>query len=490
MRDKDLGKIILLHDGGGNREATIQALPRMIDQLRARGYRFVSLEELFGRSRNEFMPPTSVTERSWAAVEGGLLVWRGKFIAVIEVIFIAAIAITLFRTLIYCALGIWHRRRARKREFDPGFKPPVSVIIAAHNEEKVIQKTVAAVLRSDYPDFEVIVVDDGSTDGTWGILRSEFGKDPTVRILAQAKSGKAVALNRAIAKAKHEILVTLDADTLFCPSTIGNLVRHFSDPNVGAVSGNVKVGNEKKWIARFQSIEYVCGFNLDRRALDLLNAVSVVPGAAGAWRKSAVLESNGHAPDTVAEDVDLTLSVRRLGYVIRYEENAIAYTEVPETLTTLIRQRVRWTFGTLQSVWKHRDTAFVPRYGTMAFVTIPNILLQQLMAAGISPIAEIALLLALIGGNAKAALVYYAALFAVDVFAGAIAYALEEENPLNLSLILFQRILYPRLLLYVVCKSLLFAAGGRTIGWGEHIRNATVEIVHSRDSERVLETAG
>jgi cellulose synthase/poly-beta-1,6-N-acetylglucosamine synthase-like glycosyltransferase len=167
------------------------------------------------------------------------------------------------------------------------------------------------------------------------------------------------------------------------------------------------VGNAKKWIARFQSIEYVCGFNLDRRALDLLNAVSVVPGAAGAWRKSAVLESNGHAPDTVAEDADLTLAVRRLGYTIRYEENAIAYTEVPETLATLVRQRLRWTFGTLQSIWKHRDTVFVPRYGTMAFVTIPNILLQQLMAAGISPIAEIALLLpAIIAGNAKAALVY------------------------------------------------------------------------------------
>ncbi|HTF69468.1 MAG TPA: polysaccharide deacetylase family protein, partial [Edaphobacter sp.] len=462
MRDKDLGKIILLHDGGGNREATIQALPRMIDELRAQGYRFVSLEELFGRNRDEFMPPTNLTERTWAAVEGGLLVWRGRFITVIEAIFIAAIAITLFRTLIYCVLGIVHRRRARRREFDPAFTPPVSVIIAAHNEEKVIQKTVVALLGSDYPNFEIIVVDDGSTDCTRRIVRSEFAYEPSVRILAQSKSGKAAALNRAIAEAKHEILVTLDADTLFCPSTIGNLVRHFSDPKVAAVSGNVKVGNAKKWIARFQSIEYVCGFNLDRRALDLLNAVSVVPGAAGAWRKSAVLESNGHALDTVAEDADLTLAVRRLGHFIRYEENAIAYTEVPETLTALVRQRVRWTFGTLQSVWKHRDTAFVPRYGTMAFVTIPNILLQQVMAAGISPIAEIALLLALIGGNAKAALVYYVALFVVDVLAAALAYVLEGETPLNLSLLLFQRILYPRLMLYVVCKSLLFAVGGKT----------------------------
>jgi cellulose synthase/poly-beta-1,6-N-acetylglucosamine synthase-like glycosyltransferase len=489
MREKDLGKIILLHDGGGNREATIQALPTMIDQLRAQGYRFVSLEELLGRSRNELMPPASLGERSWASVEGGLLALRGKLLPAIKIIFIAAIAITLIRTLVYGALSVVQRRRARRQEFDPAFKPAVSVIIAAHNEEKVIQKTVAAVLESDYPDFEVIVVDDGSTDRTREILCSEFVKESSVRILTQSKSGKAAALNHAIAQAKHEILVTLDADTLFCPSTIGNLVRHFSDPRVAAVSGNVKVGNAKKWIARFQSIEYVCGFNLDRRALDLLNAVSVVPGAAGAWRKSAVLQTNGHPLDTVAEDADLTLSIRRLGYVIRYDENAIAYTEVPETLKALVRQRLRWTFGTMQSAWKHRDTIFRSRYGTMAFVTIPNIWLQQLMIAGISPIAEIALLLAIIGGNAKTALAYYVALFALDLMAGVLAYALEGENPLNLSLLLFQRILYPRLMLYVVCKSLLLAAGGKTIGWGAHIRRATVRIAQPRSALQAWEMA-
>jgi cellulose synthase/poly-beta-1,6-N-acetylglucosamine synthase-like glycosyltransferase/peptidoglycan/xylan/chitin deacetylase (PgdA/CDA1 family)/spore germination protein YaaH len=490
IREKNLGKIILLHDGGGNREATIQALPTMIDRLRAQGYRLVSLEDLFGRSRNEFMPPTSLSERSWAAVEGALLVFRERLVTAVKIVFIAAIAITLLRTLIYCALGLVQRRRARRQEFDPAFKPPVSVIIAAHNEERVIYRTVAALLESDYPEFEVIVVDDGSTDETREILRSEFGEESSVRILTQSKSGKAAALNRAIKEAKHEILVTLDADTLFCPSAIGKLVRHFSDPKVAAVSGNVKVGNAKNWIARFQSIEYVCGFNLDRRALDMLNAVSVVPGAAGAWRRSAVVESNGHSLDTVAEDTDLTLTLRRQRKVIRYDEDAIAYTEVPETLAALVRQRLRWTFGTLQSVWKHRDTTFVPRYGTMAYVTIPNIWMQQLMAAGISPVAEIALLLAFIGGNAKAALVYNAALFALDLLAGVLAYALERENPLNLSLIIFQRILYPRLMLYVVCKSFLFAAGGRTIGWGVHTRNASVRIVQPRDSRRVWETVG
>lgn len=490
MRDKNLGKIILLHDGGGDREATIQALPILIDQLRSQGYEFVSLQKLLGRDRDEFMPPLSLAERSWATVGGGILILRGKVLTAVRSLFLAAIALTFFRTVVYVALSLIQKIRAAKRSFDPGFRPPVSVIIAAHNEEKVIARTVAAVLESDYQNFEVIVVDDGSTDGTLDTLRYTFSTNAAVRILSQPNRGKAAALNLAIAEANHEFLVALDADTIFCPSTIGNLIRHFSNPAVAAVSGNIKVGNPRKWIARFQSVEYVCGFNLDRRALDLLNAVAVVPGAAGAWRKSAVLEAGCHSLDTVAEDTDLTLAIRRRGHLIRYDEDAIAYTEVPETLAALARQRLRWTFGTLQSAWKHRDTTFRPRYGTMGFVTMPTIWLQQVMVAGISPIAEVALLLAFIGGNSKVALAYYAAFFALELLAGIFAYALEGENPLNLSLLLFQRILYPRLMLYVVCKSLLFAVGGRSIGWGVHVRSATVKIRPQRYGKPVLEKAG
>ena len=490
MRDKDLGKIILLHDGGGDREATIKALPALIDRLRSEGYRFVSLHELLARDRNELMPEVSWGESSWATLEGGLLILRARIALAIKGLFIVAIALTLLRTLVYVVLGFVQKRRAAKQEFDPEFKPPVSVIIAAHNEEKVIAKTVAAVLDSDYEDFEVIVVDDGSTDGTLDELRRAFSRHRMVRVLSQSNGGKAAALNLAIAEANHEVLVALDADTLFCPDTISNLARHFSNPQVAAVSGNVKVGNRKRWIARIQSLEYVCGFNLDRRALDVLNAVAVVPGAAGAWRKSALVEAGGYSLDTVAEDTDLTLAIRRRGYVIRYDEHAIAYTEVPESLASLAGQRLRWTFGTLQSAWKHRDTTLRPRYGSMGLVTMPNIWLQQFMIAAVSPIAEVALLLAFIAGDVHTALTYYAALFALELAAAAFAYALEGENPMNLSVLLFQRILYPRLMLYVVGKSLLYAAGGRRMSWGMHIRNATVKIGPRRYAKPVLDKAG
>ena len=490
IRDKDLGKVILLHDSGGDREATIQALPAMIDQLRSEGYRFVSLQELLGKGRDELMPPVSVAEWSWATVEGDLMVMRQKALTVVKWLFVSAILLTLLRTLLYGALSILQKVRAAKRRFDPVFEPPVSVVIAAHNEEKVIVKTVTAILESNYPDFEVIVVNDGSTDGTLEVLRNAFSSCSAVRILSQPNGGKAAALNLALAEANHGFLVALDADTLFRPGTIGNLVRHFCDPRVAAVSGNAKVGNPSKWITRFQSIEYVCGFNLDRRALDVLNAVTVVPGAVGAWRKSAVLEAGGYSLDTVAEDTDLTLAIRRRGYLIRYDEHAIAYTEVPETISALARQRLRWAFGTLQSAWKHRDTTFRPQYGTMAFITMPTIWLYQIMFVGISPIAEIALVLALIGSNVKAALTYYAAFFALELLAGILAYALEGENPLNLSLLLFQRILYPRLMLYVVGKSLLFAIGGRAVSWGVNVRTASVKIAPQRYVKPVLEKVG
>jgi len=490
MRDKNLGNVILLHDGGGNREATIQALPEVIDRLRSEGYRFVSLHALLGRSRDELMPPVSFAEWIWAEIEGGPLILRGKVVALVQYLFLAAIALTLLRTLVYGVLSLKQKIRSSKRVFDPSFRPPVSVIIAAHNERKVITRTVASVIESNYPDYEVIVVDDGSSDGTAEVVRNEFLGDQAVRVLSQPNLGKAAALNRAIEEARHEILVSLDADTLLCRNTIENLVRHFADPNVAAVSGNLKAGNTKKWIARVQSIEYVCGFNLDRRALDLLNAVAVVPGAAGAWRKSAILEAGGNPLDTVAEDTDLTLAIRRRGHLIRYDEEAIAYTEVPETLTGLTRQRLRWTFGTLQSAWKHRDTTFQARYGTMGFVTLPTIWLHQIMFGVISPIAEIALVIACLAGNLKTALAYYAAFFLVELVTAVFAYTLEGENPRNLSVLLLQRILYPQLMLYVVSKSLLFAIGGRAMPWGARVRHASVGVQPQPKGRPVLEKVG
>ncbi|MES1260610.1 MAG: glycosyltransferase, partial [Acidobacteriota bacterium] len=325
-----------------------------------------------------------------------------------------------------------------------------------------------------YPRMEIIVVDDGSKDRTLQVLRDGCAGHPSVHILTQANAGKSEALNHAIAHAAHDILIAVDADTLFRPGTIAKLARHFKDPKVGAVSGNARVGNRGKWITRFQSIEYIYGFNLDRRALDYLNAITVVPGAVGAWRKEVVLRKGGFGHDTLAEDADLTLAIRRDGYIIRYDDQAIAYTEAPEDGKSLAKQRFRWSFGTLQAAWKHRDALFVPRYGTLGFVALPCIWLFQVLLSTLSPFAEIAMLVALTAGNWRVVLLYYFGFFALEVATGLLAYALEGVPAWDLLLLFFQRIYYRQMMLYVLAKSLVFALRGRLVGWGKLERKASV----------------
>ena len=184
--------------------------------------------------------------------------------------------------------------------------------------------------------------------------------------------------------------MTIDADTAIEPDAISKLVRHFADPRIGAVAGNVKVGNRIRWLTRWQALEYVTSQNLEKRAFDLLNCIPVVPGALSAWRA----EAHRRAPadsraDTVAEDTDLTIAIRRVGWRIAYDEEAIGWTEAPETAAALIRQRFRWTFGTLQSFWKHRDTLGRPRYGTLGWIALPNIFLFQLLLPLFSPVIDL-----------------------------------------------------------------------------------------------------
>jgi cellulose synthase/poly-beta-1,6-N-acetylglucosamine synthase-like glycosyltransferase/peptidoglycan/xylan/chitin deacetylase (PgdA/CDA1 family)/spore germination protein YaaH len=475
LAEKDDGNIILLHDGGGNRSITVEALPRIIDTLRAQGYRFVSIGDLIGKTRDQLMPLPDPNERRWAEIEGQAFGTKSNFKKVVGVLFLWAIYLTALRSLVYGGLAVVQKFRARRRVFDPDFRPPVSVVIAAYDEEKVIAKTVDSVLANGYPDIEVVVIDDGSRDGTLRVLQEAFGGDARVKIATQPNAGKAAALNHAISLARNEILVAVDADTIFRRGTIGKLTRHFADPRVGAVSGNARVGNRGKWITRFQSIEYIYGFNLDRRALDLLNAITVVPGAAGAWRKSLVIQAGGFGNATLAEDTDLTLAIRRLGYRIRYDEEAVAYTEAPEDTRSLARQRFRWSFGTLQAAWKHREVTFDPRYGSLGIVALPSIWLFQVLLSALSPFADLAMIIALFAGNWRVVLVYYGAFFVLELLTGLLAYGLEGEPPRDLVLLFFQRVYYRMLMQWVLLRSVLYAIRGGLVGWGKIERRASVQ---------------
>jgi peptidoglycan-N-acetylglucosamine deacetylase len=476
------GNIILFHDGGGDRSQTVAALPQVIDQLRAQGYQFVSVPDLLGKTRASMMLPLSPQEKFEARADGMIFSLYRWFRVGFATIFVVGIFLVSGRAIVIGILALIEKCRPDHTVIsDP--PPDVTVLIPAHNEETVIVQTVASVLATGTPNLQIIVVDDGSTDRTGALLDEHFGDDPRVHIIHQGNRGKSAALSLAMAQARTQIVVTIDADTEIEPDAISKLLRHFSDPRIAAVAGNVKVGNRTRWLTRWQALEYITSQNMEKRAFDLLNCITVVPGALGAWRKEAIEAAGGITSDTVAEDADLTIAIRRRGWRISYDEEAIAWTEAPETAGALIRQRFRWTFGTLQSFWKHRDTLLRPKYGTLGWIALPNIFVFQLVLPLISPIIDLMFLgsLALwaLGelhiarlpqlwttADVQKSIFFFVAFLLIDVLTCMVAFALEhKEDWTLLAPVLLQRFYYRQLMYVVLFRSVKEAVSGRPVGW-------------------------
>jgi peptidoglycan-N-acetylglucosamine deacetylase len=482
LRQVDKGNIILLHDGGGERAQTVAALPLIIDALRARGYQFVSVGDLLGKTHAEVMLPLSAQERFEARADGFIFTIFQWFRFTIATIFIVGIILVSARALVIGILALIEKLRPDHAVM-PVPEPPVTVLIPAHNEETVVVQTVRSVLASDVKALHVIVVNDGSTDKTGPLLDESFGNDPRVQIIHQVNRGKAASLHRALAEAPTEIVITIDADTEIEPDAISKLIRHFSDPTVGAVAGNVKVGNRSRWLTRWQALEYITSQNMEKRAFDLLNCITVVPGALGAWRKQAIEAAGGITNDTVAEDADLTIGIRRLGWRISYDEEAIAWTEAPETAGALIRQRFRWTFGTLQSFWKHSDTLFRPKHGALGWIALPNIFVFQLVLPLISPVIDLMFFGSLVlwglaqfrvtklpqlwtTADVEKSVIFFLGFLLIDVLTCALAFALEKKEDWTLLVpVLLQRFYYRQLMYVVLFRSVKEAVSGRPVGW-------------------------
>ena len=476
------GNIILMHDGGGDRSHTVGALPGIIDGLRAKGYQFVSVADLLGQTRAQVMPPLSHQEWLLARADAFIFDVFRWFRAIIGFIFVAGILLVGGRALIIGLLALVEKLRPTPPS-DPNYKPRVTVLIPAYNEETVIVETVRSALASTYPNLEILVIDDGSMDHTAELVRASFGREPRVRLLLQSNYGKPSALNHGLAESTGELVVSIDADTIVDPEAVSMLVRHFADPKVGAVAGNVKVINRNRWITRWQALEYITSQNLEKRAFDLLNCIPVVPGAVGAWRVDLLRAAGGFSGDTVAEDTDLTLTIRRNGWKIRYDEEAIGRTEVPETVDALIRQRFRWTFGTLQAVWKHRDTAGKARYGTLGWVAIPNIFMFQILLPLVSPLIDLLFLLTLAlwglaqlriarlpqlwtSQDVERSLIFFALFMLIDLFTCVVAFALEKDEDWTLlAPLILQRFYYRQMMYVVLFRALKEAVQGRPVGW-------------------------
>ncbi len=497
------GSIILMHDGGGNRSATVAALPLLITTLRAKGYKFVQVSDLIGKTRAEVMPPIKPSQRWQARIDAIAFFFIAFFYRSLIVIFFVGDALMCGRLIIIGIFALIDRLRERK--IPPGvYQPRVAVLIPAYNEEKVIVRTIRSVLNSDYPDLHIVVVDDGSTDRTYAVATEAYAREISegkLTVLTKPNAGKAEALNFGLKHIKEEVYVGIDADTVIAVDAVRMLVRHFVDPKTGAVAGNAKVGNRVNLWTRWQALEYITGQNFERRALDLFNVVTVVPGAIGAWRTSAVLAGGCYPVNTVAEDADLTMNLVEQGFKVIYEDRALAFTEAPINATGLMRQRFRWSFGTLQAVFKHRQAFRTNR--AMGYFALPNILVFQILLPLVSPLIDFLFLASLIQflinkhyhpETASAAsfdklLVYFLAFIVIDFVTSALAFSLERKHPANkgdgwlLFHIWLQRFSYRQVFSVVLFRTLKRAIDGRPFNWDKLERTAKM----SRQTEKIAD---
>ncbi|WP_189089616.1 glycosyltransferase [Deinococcus ruber] len=479
------GQVVLLHDAGGNRAQTVAALPLIIAELRAHGYHLVTVSQLAGLSSTQVMPPVLGLGAYLTRAGGWGFTLVSGFGLLIGTLFVLGILLSCLRLAFISVLGLAEALSRRGRDLPP-LQIPLTVLVPAYNEARVINKTVQSLLTQG-ENVRVLVIDDGSRDDTAGVARAAFGEHPRVEIYSVPNGGKASALNHGLRLARTEVVVVIDADTVLEVGALAYLAAHFADARVAAVAGNAKVGNRVNLLTRWQALEYITAQNVERRAMALLNCVSVVPGAIGAWRAGVLLAVGGFATDTLAEDADLTLRVLRAGHKVTYEQRAIALTEAPDTVRGFLKQRFRWMYGILQATWKQRHAAR-QGHARLGLITVPNVLLFQVLLPLISAVLDSTMLVGLLWAGLQTRyhpdspgmnghlLLFYLLFIAIDLFAAVLAFSLEPGEHWSLLLWLpLQRFFYRQLLYLVAIRALLAALRGGSVGWGKLERRGTVK---------------
>ncbi|OSP44218.1 bi-functional transferase/deacetylase [Streptomyces sp. 13-12-16] len=499
------GASVLFHDSGGDRTQTVEALAEYIENMQAEGYTFTTVSGAMAEQQQQQQQqqsagadgsgaggpaagaPSGTGSRLQASHRPatGTILYEGKaLVAAVTVaewtvpalsagLVIVGVAV-MGRFGLMLVLARRHHRQRNRRRFGwgPPVTRPVSVIVPAYNEKECIENTLRSLAGSTHP-IEIIVVDDGSTDGT-AELAEGLGL-PGVRVIRQENAGKPAALNNGIRSARHDIVVMMDGDTVFEPDTVGRLVQPFADPSVGAVAGNAKVGNRSTLIGAWQHIEYVMGFNLDRRMYDLLRCMPTIPGAIGAFRREAVLQVGGMSEDTLAEDTDITIALHREGWRVVYEEHARAWTEAPRSLRQLWSQRYRWSYGTMQALWKHRgsltDKGPSGRFGR---VGMPLVVLFQIVTPVFAPLIDVFTVYSMLFVDFRAALLAWLAVLAVQLVCAAYAFRLDREKYRYLLMMPLQQFAYRQMMYLVLIHSCVTALTGGRLRWQKLKRTGEV----------------
>ncbi|GAA1770275.1 bifunctional polysaccharide deacetylase/glycosyltransferase family 2 protein [Luedemannella helvata] len=465
------GGVVMLHDSGGDRSQTVAALGPLLDRLKGHGYQLTTVSEALA------LPPPAVAgpgDRLRGDTLRAAQTLSGWLNHAMTALLGTALALGLLRLVLQLATARAHRRRARRQRHRPVFLGPVTVIVPAYNEAANIEATVRSLVASDYPEVYVLVVDDGSADDTFRIVRDL--RLPRVRVIRQDNAGKPAALNNGLAHTHTDLVIMVDGDTIFERDAVGRLVQPFRDPEVGAVSGNAKVANRGGLLGRWQHLEYVMGFNLDRRMFDIGRCMPTVPGAIGAFRRGVLMGAGGVSSATLAEDTDLTMSVIRAGWRVVYEEKAIAWTEAPSTLRQLWRQRYRWCYGTMQAMWKHRDT--LTRRGPagqlgrrgLTYLTVFQVLLP--LAA---PAVDVYAIYGLLFLPLAQVAVPWLAFTALGALTAAYALRLDGERLRVLWSLPLQQFVYRQLMYLVVVQSVVTALAGVRLPWHRMVRSGAAQ---------------
>lgn len=463
--------VILLHDGGGNRADTITYVEDIIAKAKERGYSFSALHTAYNyESSNQSIQPSLADTSSLLAAQA-VLVWPKQLIYWLFLISIISLFAISFVNVI---LAVCYKLTTKRRSPSGHYEPYVTIILPAYNEEKVIEKSVQSLMQSTYKKFTIIIVDDGSVDNTWEVAKALENKYKRVTALHQENGGKSSALNNAIAHTGSEVVICVDADTMLPPETVSNLIRHFKDDSVAAVAGVVKVGNANSLITKWQALEYISGISIERNAQAFLGAIMIVPGACSAWRRNVLLEFGGFSNDTLAEDCDLALKIQESKkYKIIQDNDAISYTEAPQTLIALTKQRFRWTFGTIQSLWKHRTMLCNEQYTWLGMYVMPSIIGTLLVPIIFWPLVVALSIINLLTGNFYVIFLFFVLSLAVQTIFTLIGILLAKEKLSYLAAIPFARIIYGPIRMYILYKAILTMLKGVDVGWNKLARTGT-----------------
>jgi len=468
---------VLMHDGGGSgRQATIDYVARLIPAARQAGYVFQTMPQVqpwMQAATGKITP--SVWDRIDLLIVKALYAWPN---AALRAMFLYALVAVVGLGVLNAGLALWRRWRSRHPLVETRH-PSVSVLIAAYNEEAVIRRTVERILRSHYPIEQVLVVDDGSHDRTAEIVGGLAAAEPKVRLVSQQNRGKWSALNRGLTELTSEIVVTSDADTVFHPDTVTNLVRRFAvsdSDDLAAVAGVIRVGNRRRnLLTRWQALEYITQMATDRAAQEVLGAILVVPGACAAWRRSAILAVGGYSHATLAEDADLTLALHEAGYRIEQADDAVADTEAPEDVDALLAQRTRWTYGTLQAIFRHRRMLFRLRYGWLGTVILPGYVLSVLLPIVLLPFVTVMAVLTVINQGWGVLMFYFALFMIANIAVAAVAVRLMHEPFTHLLMVPIYRLVYEPLRAYLLYSSTAVAIKGVRMGWRKLQRTGSLD---------------